>query len=132
MAALVTQLQAAAALSGVRVNYGPAFPDLGRESVNVLGLSGEQEWAALGKLAKEEVYVLDVVVVVLREGQQTQPAVERAYALMAALEDVLRNDPTVGNTCRVAAVSQVNLEVGASDTNRSAVLTIGVRVQARI
>jgi hypothetical protein len=33
---------------------------------------------------------------------------------------------------RVAAVESVNLEVGASDQTRSALLTIGVRVQARI
>jgi hypothetical protein len=132
MAELYTLLSADSGLSGVRVNYGPALPDPGRESVNILGLSGTQTWAALGRGAKEEVYTLEVLIMVIREGQQTQPAVERAYALLAEVESVLRTDPTIGNTCRVAAVEDVKLEVGASDTTRSALLTTGVRVDARI
>ena len=135
MSALVTALAARTNLSGVRVNYGPALPDPGRESINVLGLDGEQNWAGLGQLAKEEVYTVQVMIFVIREGQQTQPAVERAYALLAEVENQLRETstaPTMGNTVRVASVSTVNLEVGASDTTRSALLTIGVRVQARI
>ena len=94
MNALHDALSARAALAGVRVNYGPALPDPGRESVNILGMSGEQ-----------------------------------------SLEDQLREtlvSPTMTNTVRVAAVESVSLEVGASDTTRSALLTIGVRVQARI
>lgn len=135
MDALVTALAARSNLAGVRVNYGPALPDPGRESVNILGLEGEQQWAGLGRLAKEEIYTVQVMILVIREGQQTQPAVERAYELLEELEDELRENtdsPTEGNTVRVAAVETVNLEVGASDTTRSALLTIGVRVQARI
>ena len=135
MNALVVALAARTNLAGVRVNYGPALPDPGRESINVLGLEGDQNWAGLGQLVKEEVYTVQVMIFVIREGQQTQPAVERAYALLAELENQLRENstaPTMGNTVRVASVSTVNLEVGASDTTRSALLTIGVRVQARI
>jgi hypothetical protein len=119
----------------VRVNYGPALPDPGRESMNILGLSGEQSWASLGRLAKDETYTVEVLILVIREGQQTQPAVERVYELLEELEDELResaNSPTVDGTVRVASVSSVQLEVGASDTTRSALLTIGVRVEARI
>ena len=135
MNALHDALSARTGLSGVRVNYGPALPDPGRESVNILGLDGEQNWAGLGQLAKEEVYTVQVLILVIREGQQTQPAVERAYQLLAEIENELRESstaPTMDNTVRVAAVETVNLEVGASDTTRSALLTIGVRVQARI
>lgn len=135
MNALHDALVARPNLAGVRVNYGPALPDPGRESVNILGLAGEQSFAGLGQLAKEEVYTVEVLILVIREGQQTQPAVERAYALMGELENQLREtltSPTMGNTVRVAAVESVSLEVGASDTTRSALLTIGVRVQARI
>lgn len=135
MNALHDGLSARTSLTGVRVNYGPALPDPGRESVNILGLSGDQTWASLGRLAKDEVYTVEVLILVIREGQQTQPAVERAYELMEELEDELRESstsPTMDNTVRVAAVSSVDLEVGASDTTRSALLTIGVRVEARI
>jgi hypothetical protein len=135
MNALHDALVARANLAGVRVNYGPALPDPGRESVNILGLEGEQNWAGLGQLAKEEIYTVQVLILVIREGQQTQPAVERAYELLEELEDQLREtstSPTMGNTVRVASVETVNLEVGASDQTRSALLTIGVRVQARI
>ena len=127
MDALVTALAARTNLAGVRVNYGPALPDPGRESINVLGLEGEQTWAGLGQLAKEEVYTVQVMVFVIREGQQTQPAVERAYALLAEIEDELREtttSPTMDNTVRVAAVNTVNLEVGASDTTRLSLIHI--------
>jgi hypothetical protein len=135
MNALHDALVARANLAGVRVNYGPALPDPGRESMNILGLSGEQSWASLGRLAKDETYTVEVLILVIREGQQTQPAVERVYELLEELEDELResaNSPTVDGTVRVASVSSVQLEVGASDTTRSALLTIGVRVEARI
>jgi hypothetical protein len=133
--ALHDGLSGRAGLTGVRVNYGPALPDPGRESVNILGLEGDQAWAGLGQLAKEEVYTVQVLILVIREGQQTQPAVERAYELLEELENELRESatsPTMDNTVRVASVESVNLEVGASDQTRSALLTIGVRVQARI
>ena len=135
MNALHDALAGRAGLAGVRVNYGPALPDPGRESLNILGLEGEQNWAGLGQLAKEEVYTVQVLILVIREGQQTQPAVERAYEILEELENELRETstaPTMDNTVRVAAVESVNLEVGASDQTRSALLTIGVRVQARI
>ena len=135
MNALHDALVARANLAGVRVNYGPALPDPGRESMNILGLSGEQSWASLGRLAKDETYTVEVLILVIREGQQTQPAVERAYDLLEELENELRESataPTMDNSVRVAAVETVNLEVGASDQTRSALLTIGVRVQARI
>lgn len=120
-------------LNGVRVNYGPALPDPGRESVNILNVEGEQAWAGLGKLAKDEVYTVTVLVIVIREGQQTKSAVERAYTIAAQVEDVLGDDPTLGGTCRVAALDNpFDLEVGASDATRSALLTLGVRVEARI
>jgi hypothetical protein len=120
-------------LQGVRVNYGPALPDPGRESINILGVDGEQVWASLGKLSKDEVYTITVLVIVIREGQQTKEAVERAYVITSKIEELLRDDVTLGNSCRVAALdSPFDLEVGASDTTRSALLTLGVRVEARI
>ena len=120
-------------LQGVRVNYGPPLPDPGRESINVLGVEGEQVWASLGKLAKDEEYTISVLVIVIREGQQTKEAVARAYEIAANIEDVLRDDPTLSENCRVASVaSPFDLEVGASDTTRSALLTLGVSVEARI
>ena len=120
-------------LDGVRVNYGPPLPDPGRESINILGVEGEQSWASLGKLAKDEEYTISVLVIVIREGQQTKDAVERAYEIAAEVEHILRDDPTLGDSCRVASLaSPFDLEVGASDTTRSALLTIGVSVEARI
>lgn len=135
MNALHDGLSARTGLAGVRVNYGPALPDPGRESVNILGNTGDQNWASLGRLSKDEVYLVNILILVIREGQQTQPAVERAYELLEELEDELREtatSPTMDGTVRVAAVSSVQLEIGASDTTRSALLTIGVRVEARI
>ena len=131
-AALYAALAANSDLADVTVSYGAPITGP-REFIALADISGSQEFAALGKLTKEETYTLDVYVSVVREGNQQQECTERCFALAAELEDYLRANPTVGGTVRIAQLSApFNLEEFAGDTARQSILTLGVEAAARI
>jgi len=130
--ALHDALGARAGLSGVTVSYG-APTGAPREFIALTDISGSQEFAALGALRKDETYVLDVYVSVLREGNQQQQCTERCFAIAAEIEDYLRTHPTVNNTVRVAELlSPFQLEEYGSDQARQSILTLGIQATERI
>jgi hypothetical protein len=131
-AALLTALQARAGLSGVTISYGAALQGP-REAIVLADISGSQEFAALGALAKDETYNLDVYVSVLREGNQQQACTERCFALAAEIEDELRTNVTMSGTVRVAEItSPFQLEEYGSDQARQSILSLGISATQRI
>jgi len=133
-AALLTALTARSGLSGVTVSYGVPLGGP-RESITLADISGSQEFRTMGGPVpkKEESYVLDVYVSVLREGNQAQTCTERCFALAAEIEDELRTNITMSGTVRVAELSSpFNLEEYASDQARQSVLTLGIQAVERI
>lgn len=145
-AALVARLQADASLTGVQVSYGMPYPPPGeRETVLVLGTraddptggSGGQRAAALGQLRREERYVLELVVSVLKPAQEDQQDVtERAFALAAAIEDSIRTwgtaSPPFGGLIRWAQVTSVTHSEPANAQEREAAVGIDLACAARI
>ena len=131
-AALVSQLTARAGLSGVQVVYGVPAGALSREHILLGNVSGTQEYVTVGASHKYEDYDVTVHIGVLREGVQQQPCDERALALMAELEQQLRDDLTVGNTVLNAQLSRFEMEALASDTTREARVTATIAVRARM
>ncbi len=99
-AALVTLIAGATYPSGetVQVSYGEP-KDRGRLAVIVGDTSGtgeaDQEWAALGANNRDEHYVIGLNVIVNVPGQSQQASAELAFAVFAAIEDALRDDPTL-------------------------------------
>lgn len=131
-AALLTALTARTGLSGVTLSYGVPLT-APREFIALGGISGSQEFAALGALRKDETYVLDVYCSVLREGNQQQTCTERCFALAAEIEDELRTNVTMTGTVRVAELLQpFQLEEFASDQARQSILTLGIQATERI
>jgi hypothetical protein len=131
-AAMLTALQARTGLSGVTLSYGAPL-QAPREFIALGDISGSQEFAALGALRKDETYVLDIFVSVLREGNQQQTCTERCFALAAEIEDELRTNVTMTNTVRVAELlSPFQLEEFASDQARQSILTLGIQATERI
>jgi hypothetical protein len=130
--ALLGVLQARAGLSGVQVTYGwPAAPQ--REFIVLYSVSGRQSFAALGHLSREESYELQVVISVLSQGGVQQTITERAFALMAEIENALRADPTVGGVVRTAELGP-DYELSErdnGDVNNAAIVT-HVHCTARI
>jgi hypothetical protein len=130
--ALFDALAARNGLSGVTVSYGAPLQGP-REFIALGDISGSQQFAALGALAKDETYTLDVYVSVLREGNQQQQCTERCFAIAAEIEDYLRTNPTVNNTVRVAELlSPFQLEEYGSDQARQSILSLGISATERI
>ena len=131
-AALLAALQARAGLSGVQLGYGMPPGSLQREHILFGLVDATQEYRALGTVRKFEDYTLTVFIGVSREGTDQQAADDRALALMAEVEEVLRADPTVSGTVLTAQVERYRLEPLASDTTREARITLEIQTRARI
>lgn len=131
-AALLTALGARAGLAGVTISYGAPL-SAPREFIALADISGEQEFATLGALRKNETYTLEIYCSVLREGNQQQACTERCFELAAEIEDELRTNPTMSGTVRVAQVrSPFSVEEFGSDQARQSILSLGIEATERI
>lgn len=146
-AALLSRLQADAGLNGVQVTYGLPFPKaLEREAIIVWGTrpedptggrSGGQSSAALGAQKREERWVQEIVVTVVKPSRESQQTVtERAFAVAAEIEDSIRSwgseSPAFGGNVRWALVTDMRLEEPANQEEREGRVTIDVACAERI
>lgn len=132
-AALVTRYQARAGLVGVQISYGWPKGTPQKEMLIVGGVKGEQQWAALGKRAKDELYDVEHVISVIFSDGVQQNATERAFAILAEIEQELRNDPQVGGARVVDVRSNFILaENVLGGLDREAYIEFSAHVNARI
>lgn len=139
-AALLARLQARADLTGVQTTWGVPHASLEDEWI-MLGDTtagdptgeerGGQSAKVLGRRSREERYVLDIWVSVIGSGLEEQSVVtERAYELVAEIEDELGDDPTVGGVVRTAQVVDASelVEAIAKKNGQSREAQVRVRV----
>lgn len=134
-AALLTALEARAALAKVQVSYGPPLPQPSAEWIWLGDADGEQDAAAFGHSRREETFALTLMVGVKRGGNGQQAATERAFEIAEEIENELRTNADVTATVRLAEIKgPIKLEELASPdgTSRGAHLTITIRASARI
>lgn len=136
---LVARLQADGGLSGVNVVYGPPQPSVlaGDEWVGVGNVSTNQIAAALGQLRREEVYTVDVVVLVQgRDRNSHQTLTERAYTIAGVVETSVRTWTSIfaDNGAILAEIVGLDLEEGeaVAAAGRASQVTVRVQVTARI
>jgi hypothetical protein len=133
---LLVNLQARVGLNGVQITHGPPFPLPEPEFIWLADVDGHQDWAAINVVTKpkEETYDLTVWIKVLRSTtpDDFKTAGDRAFALMAEIEQELRGDPSVANTVRVAHVGAYKFTEDANAEFNEAILRITVHVRARI
>lgn len=110
-AALLALLQADAGLSGVQVEYAHPGAAIQQESIFFNRTTENDSSVALGQRKRDEDYTLEVVVSVARDGNDPQGCEERCWALVAAIEDVVRANPDLSRT-----VSKFALYDGADVT----------------
>lgn len=130
----LTALQATT-LAGVQVSYGAPFPNPATEVIWLDDVQGQQTASFLGRLKRDEDYNLTIIVWVAKQTVSQQTITERAYALAAQIETVLRSDATMGNTVRMAQVAGPfrHEEIISDDGNgRACALTLTVNVINRI
>lgn len=119
----------AAALPAVQVGSADLGDQTLRESVQLVGEDDiDQEWGAIGQLARDEALTLRAVVSVIKPGAGEtviRSARDRAVELLNTIEDAFTGtggDPTAGGTVKWAKVRPVMLHEIASDQGRVALL----------
>lgn len=133
-AALTAALEAAfAADTAVEVSYGAiALDEMRRQHVFLAGIAIDQTWAAIGARKRDEDLVLDGAVAVMTPGLTQQQATERAFELLAVVEDTLRSNVTVDGRAIQAAIKPRRLLETLEELGRGALIDFGIHVTARI
>lgn len=100
--ALYGTLSAWPAFSGANTTWGLASEtdDLRTENIHVSNARSESDWSALGRGHRHEQVTVEVVVQVIREGDDQRATEERMWALAAEVENALAADPTLGGVVR--------------------------------
>lgn len=137
--ALHAALIARPALADVQVTYGVPLPNPRPEFIWLADVEGEQEARALGRHARREDMSLEVRISVLRQGPDQMSASERAFVLLAELEDVIRLDPTLdatytgeGQILAAQITGPLTLQERADDRQREALVTAHVTWSANL
>jgi hypothetical protein len=147
MDALYTRFAADATLSQAQVCDGLPWPQgLEREAVIIMSArpgdptgeeAGGQRAAALGRQRREERYIVQVFVSVLKPARETQRATrDRAFELVAAIENSIKawggENPAYAGTVRIAQVTATTLEQPAAKDDREALITVDIACQQRL
>lgn len=134
--ALKALLDARAGLDGVTVTTAPSGDPIPAESIQFFGTNGDQAWAAIGNRRRSETYTIRGGIFIQRRGAGQavwDAARERAYAILAELEDAIRALPTLGLADRVVVqLARVDLDQGGQDNGRWAALDIDIGVTAEL
>jgi hypothetical protein len=110
--AFVEQLRARPALLNVSIVVGPPSPGIAQEAqwISLLEVIGQEKWAAMGRLSREETYTQRVYIsVITRDGDtDARNGRDMAYALRAEISEQLHIDPTVNNSVWQSQITDKN------------------------
>jgi hypothetical protein len=138
--ALKAALAARPALSGVRVSYGPPLPRTPGEFIWLADAEEAPQVArALGRMKRREDAIVKVVVSVQRTGTDQEAVAARAYALLAEVENAIREDPSLdahytgaGELIHSQFAGLEEDRLLADDNKRECLIIANVSVAARI
>jgi hypothetical protein len=121
-----------AELVGVQVSYGHPGRNMAREMVFIGDVSISQEFKALGGRTKHETFELDLIISVVKPGAQQRVATERAFELLATIEELLRANLTLDGLVAWLNVRPEQLTEGFSEDGREAEIASLISGLARI
>lgn len=122
-------------LGQVKVFSAPAGDDRVAECVQLFRVEATHEPASLGNYSRDEDYTIFGGIWITKPGAGEDKAVEardRAYELLADVEDVLVEDPYLGGRLLWMLFRSGNLVQRAGDGNRQADLDFEISVKARL
>jgi hypothetical protein len=134
--ALIEAIRALPEFASVKVSYGPPVPIPSRY-VWIGDATATQEAAALGKRRRDERYDLECRCSVVRQGNDAEGAAGQAHGFVSAIEDYIRDNPTLpdynggGQLINVSFVGIDSDELG-DDKARESLITFRIGVHARI
>ena len=108
-ASLLTILAADAGMNGVQLEYAHPGAAIQQEAVYFEQTRLTETAGALGQQRRDEEYELDLVVSVAYDGDDPQACEERAWALVAIVENVLRPPTGPGGSVSANLAGAVNL-----------------------
>jgi hypothetical protein len=139
MPALRDKLIVRPLLSGIAVSTGPLADSVGLlESIEFGSLEQTQEYNAIGNKRKKEDYTLHGWIIIADYGADEETIVavrNRAYDLLAELEDCLALDPTVNGTVLTATLTNHRLTqfiTGETGNQRGVSLEFDISVKATL
>lgn len=126
-----------ARLAGVQVGYSHPGSAIEAEAVYLGAARGSDEVPVVraGRKKRQESYTLDVFFDVVADGPTGQEASERAWTLFGELEDLLADDPSLGQAQPFWAVLGEWTETLFFDDARQgfgSLLRAGVQIEARL
>lgn len=133
MTALRNSLKAR--LGEVKVFSAPAGDDRVPECVQLFRVEATHDFAAIGNRSRDEDYTIFGGIWITKPGAGEDKAVEardRAYRLLADVEDILVEDPKLGNRVLWLLFRSGNLVQRIGDGNRQADLDFEISVRARL
>lgn len=133
--AIVDGLRLRAGLSGVQIMSADIAQRDAKESILLIGEDMiEQEWAAIGRLSRDEMITLTGMIMVKTPGSSEtviRACRDRCIELMAEVEEFFwdtANAPAVGGIVKSAMARPAELhEIAAGDGSRLAILRFEVR-----
>jgi hypothetical protein len=130
--ALVDLLRARPALAGVHVTWG--IEEIGDEAICVLDIDpSAQAAAAIGRTRREETFTINLEVTCIAAFEASQRTLTaRAVALAGDVEQLLVDNPTLGDVVRVAEVAGVALSEPADGAQREARVPMRITCRQRI
>jgi hypothetical protein len=136
-AALVTALAARPALTGVQVAHSHPGAAVEVESVYLGRARGSDNVPVMraGRKRRQESYTVDVFFDVVGDGPTGQDASERAWTLFGELEDLLADDPSLGQAPPFWAVlGEWDETLFFDDTRQGfgSLLRAAVQIEARL
>jgi hypothetical protein len=98
-------------------------------------VEGDHSWAEIGHLAREEDYLVQVVISAYDGGFVQKTARDQAFTIFRAIDAALVADPTLGGLVRICASTLLSLkqtDIETASRGRFAALTFHVHVKNRI
>ncbi|MGN6811855.1 MAG: hypothetical protein ACTHMP_13370, partial [Thermomicrobiales bacterium] len=105
------------------------------EFVGTMSPEATQQWGALGNRRKTETYTVHAFIGALVPGageDVADQARDRAYAILAEIEDQLRIDPRVNGTVYRSQLASANLLQEIAEEGRAATLLITIDVYTEL
>lgn len=122
LCAFADALELRSGLADVLVTTGYVEDTGKRDSIQIADqVDGEQTWGLLGNRRRDETFTASGIIWVKRagKGEDVIRAVrERAFDLLAEIEDELRLRPRVSSTVKLAAITRYSVDQGANTDGR--------------
>lgn len=123
------QLRNRAGLAGAGIFSGPMGVDTPPRAIVLFSVDEGQDWGAIGNRRKDEQFTVDGATWIEVAGADEatiKTARDEAFALMAEVEDQLREDPAVNGVLQTAAINGMRFEQGINPEGRWAQVTFTI------